>query len=422
MRDAIVIGAGLSGLTAAVALAHAGCKVTVLERLDRAGGICGERRDAHGVFVRGSLEFGDGLFRRLRALGVEIRWHRSRFRLCLPSGHVTVPPRASELGWWARAGLGLAQTGRVLARAHGETLAQVLQRCRSSARVRELYAGLLLPGAMLFDDLTSDDARSQGGALLSDGLHRPGLVVGGPQALTDALVARLRQLGGALELGVACQTPHRDGAEVVVPTDRGERRASTVVSSQPRWGAWPDGARQGLALGQLLLRLNRPLALPDRLDALYHVPRDVDAWHQALDAGQWPADPGFSVVDPHLGASPERQTWLGYVPLPRGLRTLPQAEKDRVLQGLLARAATLVPGLDSAVAWSTLVLPDDYVALNGAEPTPALRLPRVGMARPPSYDARSGVHHLGSSVDPPGLHGAAVVRVAQAAAARAVAS
>jgi phytoene dehydrogenase-like protein len=414
--EVIVIGAGLSGLTAAIALASGGRPVRVFERLDRAGGLCGERRDEHGVFVRGGLEYGLGLFRRLADLGVPIAWRESRIGLRLASGALTLPPRPAELGWWARHGLGVALAGRQLARSDAATLGDVLKARRSPPAVRQFLAALLLPGALTFDDIGSGDARTMGAEAFGDGMHRHASAVGGPQALTDALVARLRHLGGVLELGVTCGQPQRDGGVIVVPTDHGERRARHVVSSQPRWDSWPRDARPGLALGQLLLRLRRPLSLPDGLDSLYHVPADVDAWHGALDAGEWPEDAGMSLVDPHLGSTPERQTWLSYVPLPRGLRRLPDSERRQVLDRLLSRTVALAPGLEAALEWSGFILPDEFVRLNGVEPTPACWIPRGGQGRPPSKDPTTGVFHLGVSVDPPGLHGAAVVRSALLAA------
>src|SRR5262245_60285697 len=59
--DVIVIGAGLAGLTAALNLQHAGRKTLVLERLDRAGGLCGMFDHEGHAFTIGCNDFGGGL-------------------------------------------------------------------------------------------------------------------------------------------------------------------------------------------------------------------------------------------------------------------------------------------------------------------------------------------------------------------------
>ena len=73
--DAIIIGSGAGGLTAAVALAQAGKRVLVVEQHDRPGGwthsfTLGGYRFSPGVHYIGALEEGGGLRRIYEGLGV----------------------------------------------------------------------------------------------------------------------------------------------------------------------------------------------------------------------------------------------------------------------------------------------------------------------------------------------------------------
>lgn len=406
--DAVVVGAGIAGLTAGITFATAGRRVVVLDRLGRAGGLSGTWTDGEAVFVRGSLDFMLGLYRRLEGLGVRVPWTETRSLLHIGARTVQLPPRLADAGFWLRAGPGML--GAVLRVARGASLTQAL--AGSSTAAVQAFGGVLLPGALLFDDICADDAAITGSHVVEDSLHRQAMVDGGPQVLIDALVGRLQALGGELRLGVTAERPRRDGEQIVVPTPSGELVADRVVSSAPRWDAWSSAHRDGLALGQILVHLHRPARLA--AEALYHVPADVRAWQAALDAGLWHDDMGVSLVDPRLGPGSERQTLVGYVPLPRGLRALEEAEQARRLGELLATADRMAPGLD--VRSARLILPDAYAALHGLDPTPARHLPVQGHPRPPARDPDTGVVHVGPSVEPSAAYGAAIVRTAIAAA------
>ena len=158
------------------------------------------------------------------------------------------------------------------------------------------------------------------------------------------------------------------------------------------------------ALRQELLWVSEMPQFPDKLDTIYRLPADVDAWHAALSAGRWPTELGWSLVNPRLGPEPERRTLVGYLPVPAG------AGPEGILERLLAEMERLVPGLNRQIRAARLLLPEEYRGLHGLDPVPVPRVP-LGASRRPSYqNADTGELHMGTSVEPPSLYGASVVR------------
>lgn len=124
MTSALVLGAGLAGLSCACHLARRGCEVTVLEARDRVGGRVHTLRDfRHGLRAEAGAEFVDGNHRHV------LRWAR---HLGLPLDEETLWGEDDEFGEgedWERFWASLAELGRQVPRRRG---------FHRSARAREL--------------------------------------------------------------------------------------------------------------------------------------------------------------------------------------------------------------------------------------------------------------------------------------------
>ncbi len=259
---------------------------------------------------------------------------------------------------------------------------------------------------MRFSDVHAEDARGMAGYFGVDGFHQPAIVEGGPQRIVDALLERCRELGVQIRLGeeLLRVEPSR------VWTRTGQIEVEAVLSCRPRWADWTGPSTPGLALGQLLLWVTEIPKFPDNLDSLYRLPADVDRWHAALTAGEWPQELGWSLVNPRLGPEPERRTLVGYLPVPA------EADPAGILDRLLSDMERLVPGLSRALRAAKLLLPPEYRATHGLDPVPIPLIP-TGASRRPSYkNQETGELHMGTSLDPPSLYGASVLRRALAIA------
>jgi phytoene dehydrogenase-like protein len=239
--DAVVIGAGPNGLTAAATLARAGWTVLVLEAQHRPGGAVWSEPLTRPGFIHdvgaAFFPFADDspAFRALDLVGAGLIWRNALWESChpAPDGSSVVIGRDIDrtvaafgpdgpawrrlAAWRSKMGDRLAATllaplpglgaawrlGPLnlarLARAGLSTTADFA--CR---HFRTEAARRIVPGLALHVDLGPDDFAGAGLGLVlallaaGSGFRVPS---GGARAITDALLVRLREAGGEIRLG-----------------------------------------------------------------------------------------------------------------------------------------------------------------------------------------------------------------------------
>ena len=266
--DAIVIGSGPNGLTAAATLARHGWKVLVVEAQARPGGalyslpltLPGYLHDVGAAF----FPFADysPAFRFLDLTGAGLQWRNATHESCHPApdgSSVTISrdleqsvasfgvdgPAWRKLGRWQQAmGDRLAAAllaplpgiGPALRLGAGNILRLALSGLISTATfARRTFqteaARRVVPGLALHVDLGPDDFAGAGLGLVlallaaGSGFRIP---VGGAKAITDALLSRLREHGGDIRLGArVAQIVVRERRAVGVRLQSGEEIAAT---------------------------------------------------------------------------------------------------------------------------------------------------------------------------------------------------
>jgi phytoene dehydrogenase-like protein len=362
--DAVVVGAGPNGLTAAVTLARAGLRVRVVEAADHIGGgtctgeltLPGFRHDlCSAVHPTG---IGSPAFAALPLAEHGLEWVHPELALAHPltDGSAAVLARSVDetveslgrdqrawrrlvgpfLGRWRELAdeilgpmtMGFPRHPLLLARFGLRGLAPVTVAARA---FRDEPARMLLAGIAghAITPLTSP-LTTAAGLMLAVAAHEVGWPVarGGSQAIADALASYLRSLGGEIETGVTVTAfdqlpPARAYLLDVLPGDlvaiAGDRLTPTYRSRLGRW-------RHGPAVFKLDYALSEPIpwtAKDARRAATVHLGASLDEIAGAVAsvyAGR-PPDPPFliaaqpTVVDPSRAPEGRHVLWVyGHVP------------------------------------------------------------------------------------------------------------
>lgn len=462
---AVVVGAGPNGLAAAVRLARAGVRVTVLEAADEIGGgarsgeailpgLLHDHCSAVHLITVGSAF--------LRGLGL----HRYGLRWCLPEIDCVHPLDDGTAGVLHRsvdetaAGLGAdgARWRRLFAApaAAYDELAEDIMRPllrlpRHPLRLARFGAPALLPATVLARAFTGDQARALFGGVaahayqplerpLSSGVglgilaagHRYGWAVaaGGSRSISRALAALLTDLGGTIETGrrirSAAELPPADItmfdlAPSAVAGILGDRLPPRVARAYRRFRHGPGAFKVDFAVAGGVPWT----AEPARRAGIVHLGgtfEEVAATEREITAGRMPQRP-FVLVGQQYLADPQRS--VGDVHPVWSYAHVPHGYTGDATEAVTAQIERFAPGFRERVIGRSVRTTSDFAADNpnfvggdimtGAKDIPQVLFgPRITLH---PYDTGVPGHYLCSAATPPGpgVHGMCGANAAETA-------
>ncbi|MFE2107387.1 phytoene desaturase family protein [Kitasatospora sp. NPDC059463] len=466
MSTAVVVGGGPNGLAAAVRLARAGLRVTVLEAAGEAGGgarsgeaiVPGLLHDhcsaVHPMTVGSPFLRGLGLER----FGLEFRLPEVDCAHPLDDGtagalYRSVADTADALGgvdgrrWRQLFGRPVEEYDRLAPALMGPLLrlprhpvllsrfglpallpASALARVFSDERARALFGGA---AAHAFQPLHRPLSAAIGLGLLTSG-HRYGWAVaaGGSGAITRALVALLTELGGTVETGVRVRSADRippadlvlyDLAPGAVADLLGDRLPARTARAYRRFRHGPGAFKVDFAVEGGVPWT----AEAARRAGTVHLGggfAELAAAERAVAAGRMPRRP-FVLVGQQYLADPQRS--VGDVHPVWSYAHVPHGYTGDATGAVIAQIERFAPGFRERIIGLAVRRPADFAAGNpnfvggdimtGAKGAAQLLLG----PRPTLHPYATGLpgHYLCSAATPPGpgVHGMCGAHAAEAA-------
>ena len=411
--DAIIIGAGLGGLATGIRLRQAGLSVLVVERLERAGGLCGTVVEDGHEYVIACNDFGSGIRKDMHELGVEFEfeeartriWHGGR-RYCLPPDVRTILqliPHAPAILRHVRG----QRSARARRYQGSPYLADHLDRMGISGSSADL---LMLPAYLM--GVSPDRFRLD--ALDHEfqfkyGYSRPVTPVGGPQRLSDALVERFRQLGGELRLGTDFLSSRKTGdrghrVDTMQGTWKARHLVTTISSSQE-----DESFEAGLPISMLWLRLSENFELAKGVHTHVYYPPGISDWFCSIYDGVLPEDFGFHFFCSDLGVRSGSRTANVYFYAPKGLEDERRVQ-EQMTEHVLRNIDKLIPGIGDAIQSCRFVSPSMFMERHRFLPRVTPRIVPAGTPDNMNYDPETDVYLAGASSFPPGDHAGAAIR------------
>ncbi|WP_204803075.1 phytoene desaturase family protein [Mycobacterium riyadhense] len=420
MFDAVVIGSGLSGLTAALYLQQYGMQTLVLERRTVPGGLCGTFTLDGYEFVIGCNDFGSGMMRTLQGLGVDVEFLTPKARFQLGDHVINLPPDLPTIGKLVRRIPGMATVLWQARRNPQQTIGQLVDEHLRDPLLADA-ACLPVTGMMRsVDDVTVGEIGENFSKEHDYGYEKSCTPVGGPGSMVDGMVSRFEQLGGELRLGCEFLAVDRQGDNKRVLTSAGPVLARTVLSSEGRWKHYPPGTKPGIEVAVLLLAVDKSFPYPRGYHTLAWFTPGVADQLRRLDAGLPVPKPSFHIFRSDLPEQPRHYTINAYMPLPRGERTPSLQRRTSLSEHVIETIEASLPGFRRALIYQRFLSPADYESQLGLRCAPSPYVPPKGFQKLPSYDAELDMHFLGTSVGPPGEHAGAASRSGKLGAEQAI--
>lgn len=385
--DAVIIGAGLGGLSAGAFLASAGKRVVVLEKTGSLGGRCRSVELMGHSFDIGADFFGKKMLDAYASLGKSAGVEPVYFKTIAytDGGRMTIPPGLHTVR--DLHGIGLSASGMLKLgyRLGGQLLAGptaragnnfvLINRMTDNPHLRDVFN----IGAFF----TGNDPENMPGYWFNIifgntyGYDRPFYPRGGSGVMPGLLAESIRENRGAVVFDAAPERIVVDGSRVkgvmlhgrLLEADNVISGISIVPTVHKLVGKdyFPFGFldtlsyyREGLAMASVFVVFKRDARLTKGVHIYARFARNLRAMFRVLGEGRFPDKSMFvlSCPDSALGTQGEHLAGTVKFLVPKGLSARGDIEAEAVK--VLKELDAMVPGFNANIVDTRLYTPDDY--------------------------------------------------------------
>jgi|GEM_PF-1046438 len=409
--DVILVGAGLSGLTAALRLQNLGFRTAIIEQRDQVGGLCGTFIHRGHEFVIACNDFGQGLKNELDSLACDFKFLTPRSRFYFAHTSLEIPATFRTMWHLLPYFTEIIKLIRVAKKEKIITLGTLLeQHCRSMP-VADMACLIGYATGRTPQDINLRHLGAEFDKKFNYGYEQPITPKGGTQALSQQLANDYIKRGGRLFLNQQVEHIERTKSVFKVQTSIQNWHAQKVISSKPHPDFIAQPHKTGLPLSMLLIAARDQVPYPVNHHTICHFPAHATHWMKQLDMGVMPEQFGFHIFKSDLINQTKTCTMNVYFYLPRGMMRPSKTLEVQIYKYIWHYLELMIPGMKPYILDESFVWADDFLNLHQLSSTP---MPMVHLEhnykKPASLDSSTGIYHIGNSVFPYGEHiGAAVV-------------
>lgn len=311
IKKVVVIGAGLAGLISSLTLQKAGYSVVLLDKRSQVGGLCGTFSMDGYEFVIACNDFGAGLEKLLKKLGVEQQFEHKKSAIFYAGKWVSAEP-GFKMFWQLRHDWKnfFSLVGGIIAQQlpgrKPQTIESFVDRHTAKGAVNDLAKIIAyFMGVAPYDIHTSYfGLDSQYGY----GYTKMVCPIGGPQVLSSAIAQTFLAQGGKLLLETRYHQHQKaeDGyhVELINQQQRLHMRADYLVDTSERNSLYQPDTKRGLPLSMMCLAIDEDYAYPAGMHTLSYYEPDVSEWFRLLDEGIQPERFGFHIFKSDICNTP----------------------------------------------------------------------------------------------------------------------